>query len=268
MEKFEYNESLDFQKLPQEFKGIKFYPVLIKEQAFNELVMSVFGIPKNYIKNNIQIMKCSFFKFLIYLGKNNEICQTIKQITKCEDVKIGTSKCISSFEEIENASLILYINNISFNENDFDIIREIILKQEGINTKYIEEYDPELEEFLNIHIGKTNTHEDKIFTLSIMMGKSPEEIGELSFYQFKKLYAMAVSIKTTEIYEPLIAKGEIKLDGNKKFKSYLDPLPALGGRYDPIKMTEEKFFDKIGVSGKNKGILNKDDNNIPLPKTK
>ena len=62
--------------------------------------------------------------------------------------------------------------DISFNEYDFDIIREIILRQNYYSTEYIEEYDPELEELLEIKqrtLGKGNSFADKkIYTLYII----------------------------------------------------------------------------------------------------
>ena len=62
MEKFEYNESLDFEKLPQEYKGINFYPLLISEDKIFDKVMQTIGVPKSYIKTEPVIMKMSYLR--------------------------------------------------------------------------------------------------------------------------------------------------------------------------------------------------------------
>lgn len=137
-----------------------------------------------------------------------------------------------------------------FNESDFDIIREIILRQNYYSTAYIEEYDPELEELLMIKqkaSGEGNSFEDKKFVLCSLMHKMPEEIANLSYYQFNKLYYTSTMVKKTEIYQGWVSSGFISFEKGKKFTTYLDPMPTRAGRYDEIKMSKDDFFDKVGM---------------------
>lgn len=281
MSEFEYNESLDFLNLPQLYKGISFYPLLIKEQEEYSLMMSCFGVPKRYIKTDIDIMKASYLKFMcFYYKKKDDICNVLKHITKKDDIEIkysvvGNVKKSDENLTLENISLSLIIDGIEFFENDFDIIRDIILKQSYSSTEYIEEYDPELEELLASSVNnKVNSQEDRMFVLSFLMRKTPQEIGELSMYQFQKLYIVSTLVETTEIYQPLLVSGQIKFEGKKKLTTYMDPLPNRTGRYDSIKMTESEFLNKVGMSGRGKDFLGENNNekiignkqNIPLPK--
>ena len=256
MEKFEYDKSLDFDKLPQEYKGIKFYPLLISEDKILDEVMGTIGIPKSYIKTEPIIMKMSYLKFLCFiLKKKDDMIDILSHITKIETEKIkfeislrkGANENDLRFEDM---NISIFIDNISFNEYDFDIIREIILRQNYYSTEYIEEYDPELEELLEIKqrtLGKGNSFADKKFILCILLNRMPEEIGQLSYYQFYKLYYLATMIVNTEIYQGWISSGFISLEKGKKFTTYLDPMPDKGGRYDDIKMSKEDFFNKVGM---------------------
>ena len=255
MEKFEYNDLLDFQKLPQEYKGIKFYPLLISEEDIYNKVMSTIGVPKSYIKTEPVIMKMSYLKFLFFfLRKKDDLQSILTYITKAKEVKFEVMPrkgCDINNLKYEDINITIFIDNVSFNETEFDIIREIILRQCYYSTTYIEEYDPELEELLQIKqstFGEGNSFEDKLFVLCILMNKMPEEISELSYYQFYKLYYVATMIKKTEIYQGWVSSGFVSLEKGKTFTTYLDPIPDRTGRYDEIKMSKEDFFDKVGMT--------------------
>ena len=254
MENFEYNEILDLQKLPQEYKGIKFYPLCISEKNIFDKVMQTIGIPKSYIKTEPIIMKMSYLKFLCFiLRKRDDIKEMLLYITKSEKVDFEVSLRKGANPEnlrYEDMNICIHINDISFNENDFDIIREIILRQNYYSTQYIEEYDPELEELLLLKqktLKKSNSLIDKIFVLCSLMKKLPEEISNLSYYQFYKLYYASTMQVETQIYQGWISAGFISFEKGKSFTTYLDPMPERIGRYDEIKMSKESFFDKVGM---------------------
>jgi len=254
MEKFEYNEILDLQKLPQEYKGVKFYPLRISEENIFKKVMQTIGVPKSYIKTEPTIMKMSYLKFLcLILRKRDDIKEMLLYITKSKEINFEVSLRKGANPEnlkYEDMNITIHIDNIPFNENDFDIIREIILRQNYYSTKYIEEYDPELEELLLLKqkaLKKSNTLIDKIFVLCSLMNKLPEEISNLSYYQFYKLYYASTMKVETQIYQGWISAGFISFEKGKNFTTYLDPMPDRAGRYDDIKMSKESFFDKVGM---------------------
>lgn len=254
MKNFEYNEALDFEKLPQEYKGINFYPLLISEENIFKKVMETIGIPKSYIKTEPIIMKMSYLKFLCFiLKKRDEIIDVLSYVTKNKNINIEVSlRKDANINDIhyEDINIILHVEDVVFNESDFDVIREIILRQNYYSTKYIEEYDPELEELLEIKqrtLGKDSSFTDKKFILCSLLNKLPEEISNLSYYQFYKLYYVSTMKVNTEIYQGWISSGFISLDKGKTFTTYLDPMPDRVGRYDSIKMTKEDFFNKVGM---------------------
>ena len=254
MEKFEYDKSLDFDKLPQEYKGIKFYPLLISEDKMFDKVMQTIGIPKSYIKTEPTIMKMSYLKFLCFaLRKRDDIIDMLSYITKNDNIKIEVSLRKGADEtnlRYEDMNISVYIGDVCFNESDFDIIRDIILRQNYYSTAYIEEYDPELEELLLIKqkaLCEGSSLEDKKFALCSLLRRLPEEIKDLSYYQFYKLYYSSTMLVNTQIYQGWISSGFISLEKGKTFTTYLDPMPDRGGRYDSIKMSKEDFFDKVGM---------------------
>ena len=254
MAKFIYNEELDFQKLPQEYKGIKFYPLCISENKIFDKMMQTIGVPKSYIKTEPTVMKMSYLKFICFLLKKKDSIQEIlSHITRTANVRLEVTLRKNANENdlhYEDLNISIHIENVCFNESDFDIIREIILRQNYYSTAYIEEYDPELEELLMIKqkaSGEGNSFEDKKFVLCSLMHKMPEEIANLSYYQFNKLYYTSTMVKKTEIYQGWVSSGFISFEKGKKFTTYLDPMPTRAGRYDEIKMSKDDFFDKVGM---------------------
>ena len=254
MAKFIYNEELDFQKLPQEYKGIKFYPLCISENKIFDKMMQTIGVPKSYIKTEPTVMKMSYLKFICFLLKKKDSIQEIlSHITRTDNVRLEVTLRKNANENdlhYEDLNISIHIENVCFNESDFDIIREIILRQNYYSTAYIEEYDPELEELLMIKqkaSGEGNSFEDKKFVLCSLMHKMPEEIANLSYYQFNKLYYVSTMVKKTEIYQGWVSSGFISFEKGKNFTTYLDPIPKKMGRYDEIKMSKDDFFDKVGM---------------------
>ena len=254
MKKFEYNEELDFQKLPQEYKNIKFYPLCISENNVLNKVMQTIGVPKKYIKTEPSIMKMSYLKFICFiLKKKDDIEDILSYITKCKTIKLEITLRKGADEKnlhYEDLNIFIHIDDSCFNEVEFDTIREIILRQNYYSTSYIEEYDPELEELLSIKqksLGEGNSFEDKKFVLCSLMNKLPEEIMGLSYYQFYKLYYASTMVKKTEIFQGWISSGFISFEKGKQFTTYLDPMPKRSGRYDEIKMSKDDFFDKVGM---------------------
>ena len=60
-----YDTTLDIWGEPQEYRGIKFYPIKLKELKYQRLMYGLFGYPKNYIPDKT-ILKLSYLKFLFY----------------------------------------------------------------------------------------------------------------------------------------------------------------------------------------------------------
>lgn len=133
------------------------------------------------------------------------------------------------------------VKNIVLTESDFDNIREILLEQNGSSLDFVNQYDPELEEKLVIYRKKNEsaTLEEQIFSFCAVMKKLPEEIMELSFYQFNKIYKRLGILSDYKTYKGLESSGQIKFKRHT-ILHWSDHVKERN-RYDEILITKEAF---------------------------
>jgi hypothetical protein len=249
-----YNEGNDIFGDPQKYKGVDFYPILLKDLKYQELFYQVFAHPKNYIPN-IDILKSSYLKFLIYFlssvfGDNGtEVIFALRDImsyiTKHDLGEIDLLyKKRENEEGIESIDLFLKIGEVIFNEDDFDAIREIVLRQNNLTIEYIESYNPELEEplrFLNKD-KESLSLADQVFTFCSIMKIGLSEIKGYSLFQFSNLMEKVLTLKEYDLYKPLLVSGKITLK-NGDLKHYLYHSTNKVSRYSELLVDSDSFME-------------------------
>jgi len=257
------NDTLGF---PQEFKGIKFYPIKIGDVEGLNLFYRIFSHPKNYIPEK-KIIKLSYLKFLLFAvqasldPKGKEIEDGLKRllamVTKNaeQDISIIVTFMDNQVTEetyFSKMVITILINGTSFSEQDFDIIREIILEQSGLSYAYIEDYDPTLEELLQYENDKFDlTFDDEIFIYCCLSKSSIKEVSDLSLYQFKKLFEREILLHAYDLYSPLEVSGQIKSKNGKEIvKHYLSKIGE-SSRYGSILVDKKEFLDNVEVADEN-----------------
>lgn len=247
-----YNETLNIFKEPQMYKGINFHPLLIKDRFHVERMERVFGYPKTYFsKKDPLLFKLSYLKYLLiiiqmsYDNRNEEIDLSeeveilLKHITKAEDVAI---EVLSMDEDFLKMILQIKIDGVSFSEEEFSDLREIILEQNGISLKYIEDYNPELEEdlkFLNRNQSQDYSFKDQVFAFAAILGKTIEEIKDCTVYEMKNLLESTTNLLMYKMQViPLTHVGE-----EYKFIPYMAKIGSRG-RYDSVLMDVDKFKEE------------------------
>lgn len=249
-----YHDVNDAFGLPQRYKGVEFYPLLVKDLEYIVLFETIFTYPKLAACSTKKLFLMSYFKFAVEqmrVGIDN-IEKFFKYVTKNDNVSVDlVGKNSIAIESLDDINLVLRVGNIIFSEEDFDNIREIILEQNGTNIDYINQFDPELEEMLKwTQKEYPLTFNDQIFTLAALFKTNPKEIGEWTLYQLIDIFDRLVILKQYETYEPLIASGQVKMKSGK-LQSYLYH-KTKKDRYDSILMSQEEF-EKIEseLTGKN-----------------
>ena len=249
-----YDEGKDVFGHPQEYNGLKIYPIKLKDVKYQKLFYEIFTHPKNYIPNK-EILKSSYLKFAIYVLQGNTnpdgndiydgIIDFVSYITK---EKVSIEFAHTNLEGLASIKLQIRIGDSVFSEEEFDNIREIFLEQNGLSIDYIEEYNPELEENLAFMNRKSEGIEfqDEIFTFCVVMKIGLKDIEEYSLYQFKNLWEKLIVLKEYDLYKPLIASGQVEIKGGKEVKHYLYR-SVKTGRYDSIKMDVEDFMENSDV---------------------
>lgn len=245
------NEYLDLWGEPRKYKGIAFYPLKIKEMKYYTSLITLFGIPKNYIQEK-KILKMSYMKYILVVIQYNlkdrgidllqDLTDFLKYVTRRDDVSILVN---SNSEKIENLLLKIKIGDIEFSEYEFDDIRKIILGQNGLDVDFVEEYVPDLEEkLIFLNGGRENmTFEEEVFSFASLLGKSIFDIQDYTLYQFKKHFERILLVYNYKLFKPLEFSGSIKVKDGSGIRDYLSHIETKG-RYSDILISKDKYLEE------------------------
>ena len=248
----QYNSTNDLFSLPQIYKTISFYPIKVKDQPQLNLLYKIFAQPKEYI-NKKEIIKLSYIKYILYAFGDTEkvqedIIKILEHITK-KNVKIGYDLFNrNEIVSMENIMFKIMIDDVSFDEQEFDDIREIVLQQNGMSVEYVEAYRPDLEKKMEFFtFGNDVDFVDEIFTFAVQMRLGMEEIGNMTNYQLQSMIERLFVGKNYDMLKPLEVSGQIKLKSGE-IKPYLYHMNKKG-RYDQLLIPQQEWMDR------NKDIL-------------
>jgi hypothetical protein len=243
----QYNPTNDLFSLPQIYKTISFYPIKVKDQPQLNLLHKIFAQPKEYISKK-EIIKLSYLKFILYAFGDTEkvqedIIKILEFITK-KSVKIGYDLFDrTQIASMENIIFKIIIDDISFDEQEFDDIREIVLLQNGMSIEYVEAYRPDLEKKMEFFtFGNDVDFVDEIFTFAVQMRLGMEEIGNMTNYQLNNMVERLFVGKNYDMLKPLEVSGQIKLKSGE-IKPYLYHINKKG-RYDQLLIPAEQWQEK------------------------
>jgi hypothetical protein len=249
-----YNIANDIWGDPQEYKGIKFYPIKLMDLHTQNLLYALLCYPKNHIPDK-DILKMSYLKFLIFvISKNNKISEDTIRFKIVELLRLITREINIDIEWVwqdlkkrgTNMGVFkISINDVELSENDFDIIREIVLAQNNIRLEYIEEYNPELEK--KMHIAKDYDNipnfEEEIFIFCAMAGVLVSEIKDYTLYQFKSHLSRLYSLIEYKSFKPLEISGQISSKSGAEIIKHYFTHNKRTGRYDSILIEKQKYIE-------------------------
>lgn len=249
-----YNEENDIWGYPQEYKKIKFYPIKMKDTHIKDIFYEVFCVPKKYIQN-ADILRMSYLKFAISIGvvSNKDkpeifldkLVAYFSYVTKIDikDISIGYSGT-----DYNNIKWHIMLNDTKITESDFEILREMMLVQNGLSLRFIEDYDPDLEKKLMLKnkTSGTMTLKDQVFVFCSLLNKTISEVEEYTLFQFKYQLMKLTAIQEYVLYKPLEASGQIKFTDGSKIKSYFSETENIG-RYDDILIHKETFMKESSL---------------------
>ena len=252
LKKIYYTER-DGLGLPQRFKGISFYPLRIIDFEYLPLFYEIFACSKKTLdvtkmefSQKREIYEMTYFKFLLNLEayrnngtEFNVITKNLKLLLSfVTKIDIEYIKVIK-IDIAENVySLQLHIKNIVFDETDFDNIREIVLQQNGLSIENVEDFNPELEPYLQHHNRFSDNYDlnDQILFYASKLHKTVDEIKNCTIYQMKNQTKILQDIQSYEmnVIDLTMVGKEYKLP--KIFEHIVVP-----GRYDSILEDVDKF---------------------------
>lgn len=253
-----FDETACLWREPQIYKGLELHPLSIRDRKVYGIINWLLTINKDSITDK-EIIKMSYLKFLTrifpYMIKSENQSDTESFQNVLTNIKLMLSHIIRQeielVEDLEKKKIYIQTEEKRYTENDFNKIRKIILKQNGISLKYIEDFNPELEKalvaFQDMN-GKSNLNfKDLIFILSICFQKTTNELKDVTFYEFNNYVELFRDKAHFELYKPLELSGAIKF--NKKSDSIGHWMKHISekGRYDDILMSKKEFKEQNDV---------------------
>ena len=249
-----YRPENDIWGLPQEYRGITLKPILISDRRTSTLFYRYICVPKSHIQD-IEILRMSYLKFLtlvVPMGSGlsidtvfDEIQELLTRITGIDDIEMRIYKA-EDVSSLKGISVRINVGDIELDESDFEILREILLLQNGLNLRFIEDYDPTLEEKLLVKVGKDKTDdEDRILVFASLLGKTINELKDYTLYQFKHHFQRIVAVEDFRMYKPLEISSGAAAKGSK-IKGYYS-MEKQQGRYDSILLDKDKFVQDSGL---------------------
>lgn len=251
-----YDDKKDVWGLPQTYKGINFYPIKLMDIEYLDLLHMLFAHPKNYIPD-ATIVKMSYIKFLLFIIKSigedstqDSLTQFLRYCTRTDSVVVQF-RLLGETMDVNNIVVEIVIDDVIFSEHEFSIMREIILRQNGLNADYIEEYNPELENKLALIHKDSNqiSFGDEIFIFCALTNQLIGDVKDYTLYQFKAHFERVAVLNEFNLYKPLEASGQIKLKNGGEIKHYLSAIEKKG-RYADLMIDKQAYVDQ------NKDVLN------------
>lgn len=227
---------------PREYKGIKIYPVKMRDCIEFYKNVGCLLYDKNKIPD-VKIIKMSYLRFLVELAysldekgdNHNYILTNLRKL-----LNIVFKEDVHFFGE--NNQIFIAIKDTVLTESDFEKIRKIICKQNLIRLdneildSEVARLLQEAREFLAKKQGATATLEEQIIILFCLSGLPMEQIKELTIYQFNKMLERYAIIKNFEVFSSVLAEYG-KGNEIKHFMAHIEERSLL----EDVTMSREEF---------------------------
>lgn len=225
---------------PYNYKEINIYPVIMSDCINFYQWVSCLMYEKNKSKE-IKILKMSYLHFLFYIAtkakdENGNSYHFI--IHNLESLLKLVFRADEIGYKVEN-DIKLFINDFEIDENDFEDIRQIILKQnliridENILDDEVQQAIQEAREFM-ANKTRSATLEEQIVSYHCLSGVPYDIIKNFTVYQFSKGIERFQIIKNYEVYGSLMAEH-----GSSKDIQYFLAHIEEKGLYDDVVMSKE-----------------------------
>lgn len=267
-----YVEQNDVFGMPQHYKGIPIYPIkLLDFETANLMEFFLVHDKLEFVDKRTmpfdgikQIYKNPYMKAMLYGLSYNNVSRYYEALTAFKgllltlfhigqdadddnDIIIICNTNLQNPLDIFNSVLCIIVkingNLIKLEEEDLELLRQCILKQNGISLKSLEGYNADMEAIKRSKYAseKTMSFSDEIFAFVAMSGMdvNGESLKNYTLYQFKYHFGYLQQYINYRTLYPLQASGQVKFGSPIKY--YLDPLDFEKGRYDDLLIKADDF---------------------------
>lgn len=241
---------------PIPYKNLTFYPFQVDLYILFDMLSESLVLPQK-TTGDIKAITMSYLDYLVYLAQEKGKQQYLFQLgellalslkLKPSDTFNGHNVYDITIFKNDNSKNILRIEGKDFDSHDFDIIRKILVEQNGLELpdeethpdivqawKSVSEYKRKQQ---NIHPCKL---EDQINVIVAKTGYKRSEVLEMTIRSFKKLLERIDKVMHYEMYTLLSPM----LDKNTKIPYYLEGDKSRLEKYSEAFTDEEEFKKKI-----------------------
>jgi hypothetical protein len=199
---------------PFEYQGLLIYPVTMDKHMEFYTCINCLLLEKNR-EPDIRIIKMSYLDYLFEISKRDEKNKIFIEWLQYLILVVFKDCKTYDFYYDEQGKIFFKINDTTLYSNDFDNIREIILKQNGIEYEEMlldfefEKALAEASEHKAKHSDKPANLEERMTSYHIYNGLEYEKIYNLTIRQFNKGLER-MSLKTNyEIYKSAELSGMV-----------------------------------------------------------
>lgn len=222
--KIKYANNFTFDE-PCDYKGIKIYPIKLRDYLFFNFVVECLLIDKNSIPD-VEVISMSYLDFIVSKADDNNknIEKLLSLLYLCTKTSIESIKIYRD----EKKHVHIYMSGVDISSSDFDEIKDIIIEQNLIEIPDFtiqKEIRDKIDEGKKIR-SRMNNHkfaslEDQIISLSMASGVSMEQIYEMTYRKFVKSISRMDLLIHYKIYLQSSLSGMVEFKDKSFIKHWL-----------------------------------------------
>ena len=238
---------------PQIYRNLEIYPILLLDTDIYDIFLEIMCIPKEYIPNK-SILKMSYLKYLLFFVQGSYVSEGLDidlkaKLTKLLEYVMKKEVYIKQVidDVLENDIEFhyeIYIDGITYHEYDFDMIRGIMLEQNGKSIEYIESFNPDLEKSLAFFFrqqGGTTSLYHRILIYSAISNMDIAGMVTWTITEFEIKEDILRRYEEWKIYRPLESSGQIEVKSPNKIDNPFEYREKSKDRYESILINADNF---------------------------
>lgn len=247
---------------PVIYKGLKIYPVKVKDMIEFSLYSECLRTDKNSTPD-INVIQMKELEYLYWMTETNEktpyifmFDRLLSLVLKDDESFKVPIESITRFKRFENGNHHFIINDIAYFAEDYDIIKQIIAKQNSVelideniskdvrdSLENAKKYKAKLQKS-----GPPASIEDLIISLSITTGWSLEYIYNMTIRKFYKTIARMDNLIHYKIYLAASMSGMVDFKNKSFIKHWMSNLD-IKDKYADVSVNLQDMQNKISPQG-------------------
>jgi hypothetical protein len=237
---------------PVPYKNLLIYPVLMSDYLDFHIYASCLLLDKNSVPEAISM---SYFRYLFYLAEQKEpylymFMELLYMVLKTNSEETE----ITVFLDLTEKNAFFSINGITYDSNDFENIKNIIVEQNCLELiddkiqKEVRDAMLEAEKYkMQQNTNKICSLEEQMICVLISTSLKLEDIYNLTIRKFSKILQRVDYKLHYQIYLGAQMSGFVKFEGKNTIQHWMNDLTQKD-RFSNVKVNMEDVKKKIDIS--------------------